>query len=127
LELSTVPRIIVCFDISHTQGSETVASAVVFSGGKPDKSEYRRFRIKGDWGNDDFRSMDEAVARYFRRRQEEGKPLPDLVVVDGGKGQLGAARAALEATDIGHQPIISLATRDEEVFVPHRGSPIRLG
>jgi excinuclease ABC subunit C len=126
LELNTVPRVIVCFDISHTQGSETVASAVVFSGGTPDKSEYRRFRIKGGWGNDDFRSMDEAVARYFRRRQEEGKPLPDLVVIDGGKGQLGAAIAALEALDLGHQPIISLAKRDEEVFLPGRALPVRL-
>ena len=126
LELSTVPRVIVCFDISHTQGSETVASAVVFSGGRPDKSEYRRFRIKGGWGNDDFRSMDEAVARYFRRRQEEGKPLPDLVVIDGGKGQLGAARAALEVLDLGHQPIISLAKREEEVYLPDRSLPVRL-
>ena len=126
LELSTVPRVIVCFDISHTQGTETVASAVVFSGGRPDKSEYRRFRIKGGWGNDDFQSMDEAVARYFRRRQEEGKPLPDLVVIDGGKGQLSAARASLEALDLGHQPIISLAKRDEEVFLPGRAAAIRL-
>ena len=126
LELSTVPRVIVCFDISHTQGTETVASAVVFSGGRPDKSEYRRFRIKGGWGNDDFQSMDEAVARYFRRRREEGKPLPDLVVIDGGKGQLSAARASLEALDLGPQPIISLATRDEEVYLPGRGDPIRL-
>ena len=126
LELSSVPRVIVCFDISHTQGSETVASAVVFAHGRPEKSEYRRFRIKGGWGNDDFRSMDEAVARYFHRRQEEGKALPDLVVIDGGKGQLGAARAALEAIDLGHQPIVSLAKRDEEVFVPGRSDPIRL-
>lgn len=126
LELSTVPRVIVCFDISHTQGSETVASAVVFSGGRPDKSEYRRFRIRGEWGNDDFRSMEEAVARYFRRRQEEGKPLPDLVVIDGGKGQLGAAQGALEALDLGHQPIISLAKREEEVYLPGRPLPVRL-
>ena len=126
LELSSVPRVIVCFDISHTQGSETVASAVVFSGGQPDKSQYRRFRIKGDWGNDDFRSMEEAVARYFRRRQEEGRPLPDLVVIDGGKGQLGAAREALEALDLAHQPVVSLAKRDEEVFLPGRPLPVRL-
>lgn len=126
LELSGVPRMIVCFDISHTQGSETVASAVVFSGGKPDRSEYRRFRIRGDWGNDDFRSMDEAVTRYFRRRKEEGKALPDLVVIDGGKGQLSAARAALEALDLGHLELISLAKRDEEVFVPGRSDPFRL-
>lgn len=126
LELSIVPRVIVCFDISHTQGSETVASAVVFAGGRPEKSEYRRFRIRGDWGNDDFRSMEEAVARYFHRRQEEGKPLPDLVVVDGGKGQLSAARAALESLDLGHQPVISLAKREEEVFLPGRPDPVRL-
>jgi excinuclease ABC subunit C len=126
LELSVVPRVIVCFDISHTQGSETVASAVVFSGGRPDKSEYRRFRIKGTWGNDDFQSMDEAVARYFRRRQEEGKTLPDLVVIDGGKGQLGAAQAALEALDLGQQPVISLAKREEEVYLPGRPDPVRL-
>ena len=126
LELGNVPRVIVCFDISHTQGSETVASAVVFSGGQPDRSQYRRFRIRGDWGNDDIRSMEEAVARYFRRRQEEGRPLPDLVVIDGGKGQLGAARSALEALDLAQQPVVSLAKRDEEVFLPGRSAPVRL-
>jgi excinuclease ABC subunit C len=126
LELNSVPRVLLCFDISHTQGSETVASAVVFANGEPDKSEYRRLKIKGDWGNDDFRSMNEAVARYFRRRMEEGKPLPDLVVIDGGKGQLGAARAALESMDLANQPVISLAKREEEVFVPGRSDPIRL-
>ena len=126
LGLSTVPRSLVCFDISHTQGSETVASAVSFSNGEPDKSGYRRLRIKGDWGNDDYRSMNEAVARYFRRRMEEDKPLPDLVVIDGGKGQLGAARAALEALDLPQQPVVSLAKRDEEVFLPGRPDPVRL-
>ncbi|HET8656774.1 MAG TPA: excinuclease ABC subunit UvrC [Longimicrobiaceae bacterium] len=126
LELNAVPRFIVCFDISHTQGSEVVASASALTNGQPDKSEYRRFRIKGDWGNDDFRSMDEAVTRYFRRRMEEGKVLPDLVVIDGGKGQLGAARAALETLDLAQQPVVSLAKREEEVFVPGRPDPIRL-
>jgi excinuclease ABC subunit C len=126
LELSAVPRFMVCFDISHTQGSETVASAVAFTNGAPDRSEYRRLKIKGDWGNDDFRSMNEAVARYFRRRLEEGKPLPDLVVIDGGKGQLGAARKALEELDLAQQPVVSLAKREEEVFVPGRPDPLRL-
>jgi excinuclease ABC subunit C len=126
LELSSVPRFMVCFDISHTQGSETVASAVAFTNGQPDRSEYRRLRIKGDWGNDDFRSMHEAVARYFHRRLEEGKPLPDLVVIDGGKGQLSAARAALEELDLAQQPVASLAKKDEEVFVPGRSDPLRL-
>jgi excinuclease ABC subunit C len=126
LELSAVPRFMVCFDISHTQGSETVASAVAFTNGAPDRSEYRRLKIKGDWGNDDFRSMNEAVARYFRRRLEEGKPIPDLVVIDGGKGQLGAARKALEELDLAQQPVVSLAKREEEVFVPGRPDPLRL-
>jgi excinuclease ABC subunit C len=126
LELSAVPRFMVCFDISHTQGSETVASAVAFTNGSPDRSEYRRLKIKGEWGNDDFRSMNEAVARYFRRRLEEGRPLPDLVVIDGGKGQLGAARRALEELDLAQQPVVSLAKREEEVFVPGRPDALRL-
>ncbi|HUE96521.1 MAG TPA: helix-hairpin-helix domain-containing protein, partial [Longimicrobiaceae bacterium] len=126
LELGTVPRTIVCFDISHTQGSETVASAVCFTNGTPDRSEYRRFRIRGEWGNDDYRSMREALGRYLRRRLEEGRGLPDLLVIDGGKGQLSAARAALEEHDLGHQPVVSLAKREEEVFVPGRSEPIRL-
>lgn len=126
LELETVPRFLVCFDISHTQGSETVASTIGFSNGEPNKAEYRHMRIKGDWGNDDFRSMNEAVARYFRRRIEEGKVLPDLVVIDGGKGQLSAAIAALEALDLGTQSVVSLAKRDEEVFLRGRSDPIRL-
>jgi excinuclease ABC subunit C len=126
LELESVPRVIVCFDISHTQGTETVASAVTFENGEPDKSGYRRLRIQGDWGNDDFRSMAEAVSRYFRRRLDEQLPLPDLVVIDGGKGQLSAARAALEAMELAQQPVISLAKREEEVFVPGRPDAIRL-
>jgi excinuclease ABC subunit C len=126
LELETVPRRIVCFDVSHTQGSETVASAVVFDHGKPLKSAYRRFRIKGEWGNDDYRSMHEAVARHFRRQREENTDLPDLVVIDGGKGQLGAAKQALEELGSGHVAVVSLAKRDEEIFVPGRSSPVRL-
>jgi excinuclease ABC subunit C len=111
-----------------------VASAVVFVNGEPDKSQYRRLRIKGEWGNDDYASMHEVVARYFRRRLEEGKPLPDLVVIDGGKGQLGAARAALESLELAQVAVISLAKRDEEVFLPgrptgsgSRGGPVRCG
>ncbi|MEX2584323.1 MAG: excinuclease ABC subunit UvrC [Gemmatimonadota bacterium] len=126
LELPNVPRTIACFDVSHTQGSETVASAVFLTNGMPDRSEYRRFRIRGEWGNDDYRSLSEALTRYLRRRLEEGCGLPDLVVIDGGKGQLSAARAALEAMELAHQPVISLAKRDEEVFVPGRAGPIRL-
>jgi excinuclease ABC subunit C len=126
LELDVVPRLIVCFDISHTQGSETVASAVVFENGEPAKGEYRKLKIRGEWGNDDFASMHEAVTRYFRRRVEEGKPLPELAVIDGGKGQLGAAVKALEALDLAQQRVVSLAKKEEEVFVPGRAASIRL-
>lgn len=126
LELPSVPRTLVCFDVSHTQGSEVVASAVFFTNGAPDKGEYRRFRIRGEWGNDDFRSMQEALTRYIRRRLDEKKELPDLIVIDGGKGQLSAAQEALEALDISQQALISLAKRDEEVFLPGRSDPIRL-
>ena len=126
LELKVVPRLIVCFDISHTQGSEVVGSAVVFENGEPRKSEYRRFRIRGDWGNDDYRSMAEVVSRYFRRRIDEELRVPDLVVIDGGKGQLGAAVAALEEVGTTEVAICSLAKRDEEVFLPGRPAPVRL-
>jgi excinuclease ABC subunit C len=126
LELSVLPRRIACFDVSHTQGSETVASAVVFENGAPAKAGYRRFKIRGDWGNDDYRSMHEAVTRYFRRSLEEQRPLPDLVVIDGGKGQLSAARRALDELDLPHQPVISLAKRDEEVYRSGESTPVRL-
>jgi excinuclease ABC subunit C len=126
LDLKVVPRLMVCFDISHTQGTETVGSAVVFQNGEPRKGEYRHMRIKGDWGNDDYRSMHEVVGRYFRRRRDEGKPLPDLALIDGGKGQLGAARQALADLGLGDVHVAALAKRDEEVFLPGRSEPVRL-
>jgi excinuclease ABC subunit C len=126
LDLKVVPRLMVCFDISHTQGSETVASAVVFENGEPRKAAYRHMRIKGDWGNDDFRSMAEAVTRYFRRRVEEGAPLPDLAVIDGGKGQLSAATDALQLIGLPHVQVAALAKKEEEVFLPGRKEGIRL-
>lgn len=126
LELPMVPRTMVCFDISHTQGSETVASAVFFENGEPAKGEYRKLKIRGEWGNDDFASMHEAVTRWFRRRLEEGKPLPELAVIDGGKGQLGAARKALEEIDLPQQSIVGLAKKEEELFLPGRSESIRL-
>lgn len=124
LGLKVVPRLMVCFDISHTQGSEAVASAVVFQNTEPRKAEYRHMRIKGEWGNDDFRSMHEAVGRWFRRRLEEGRPLPDLTVIDGGKGQLNAALEALRAQGLEGVHAVGLAKRDEEVFLPGRGDPV---
>ena len=127
LELKVVPRLIVCFDISHTQGTEVVGSAVVFENGEPKKSEYRRFRIRGEWGNDDYRSMAEVVRRYFRRRlEEDDAPVPELAVIDGGKGQLSAAVRALDdvgATDV---QLCALAKREEEVYRPGRSEPYRL-
>ncbi|GMV07814.1 MAG: UvrABC system protein C [Gemmatimonadota bacterium] len=126
LDLKVVPRLMVCFDISHTQGAETVASAVVFENGEPRKAGYRHMRIQGDWGNDDFRSMAEVVGRYFRRRRDEGRPLPDLAVIDGGKGQLGAAVEALRLLDLGDVQVAALAKKEEEVFLPGRRDSVRL-
>ena len=126
LDLKIVPRLMVCFDVSHTQGAETVGSAVVFENGEPKKAEYRHMRIKGDWGNDDYRSMAEVVSRYFRRRTEEGKPLPDLALIDGGKGQLSAAEGALRELGLADVALAALAKREESVFLPGKSNPIRL-
>ena len=127
LDLKVVPRLIVCVDISHHQGTETVGSAIVFENGAPKKSEYRHMRVKGEWGNDDYRSMAEVVSRYFRRRVDEERPIPDLLVVDGGKGQLSAARGALEELGVTDVALVALAKREELVFRPDRTAPIRLG
>ncbi len=126
LDLKVVPRLMVCFDVSHIQGAETVASAAVFENGEPKKAEYRHMRIKGDWGNDDYRSMAEVVSRYFRRRTDEQKPLPDLALIDGGKGQLRAAEHALEELGLGDVALVALAKKEESVFLRGRSEPIRL-
>ena len=126
LELKLVPRFIVCFDISHLQGSEVVASAVVFENAEPCKGEYRHFRIRGDWGNDDFRSMSEVVDRYFKRRIEEGRPIPELAVIDGGRGQLSAANAAAINAGAEGVTFIGLAKREEEIYMVGRAEPLRL-
>jgi excinuclease ABC subunit C len=126
LGLQRVPRSLVCFDISHAQGTDTVASLVWFQNGRPLRAEYRKFKIKTVEGVDDFASMREVVTRYFRRRVDESKPLPDLVVIDGGKGQLSFAQAALEELNLGTVPVISLAKRDEEVFLPDRKDSVLL-
>jgi excinuclease ABC subunit C len=126
LGLQRVPRAIVCFDISHAQGTDTVASMVWFENGRPRRSEYRKFKVETVDGIDDFASMREVVGRYFRRRLDEGKALPDLVVIDGGKGQLSSAHEALAALGLGELPMISLAKRDEEVFMPGRSESLRL-
>jgi excinuclease ABC subunit C len=99
---------------------------VWFENARPKRSEYRKFRVKTVEGSDDFAAMREVVERYFRRRIDEQKPLPDLVVVDGGKGQLAAAQDALSSAGLGDRPVVSLAKRDEEVFVPGKIESVRL-
>ena len=126
LGLQRVPRSLVCFDISHAQGTDTVASCVWFQNGRPLRAEYRKFKVQTVEGVDDFASMREVVGRYFRRRVEESKPLPDLVVIDGGKGQLSSAQAVLEELGLGAVAVISLAKREEEIFVPGRPDSILL-
>ena len=126
LGLTVVPRVFICVDISTSQGRDTVGSLVTFDGGRPRKAEYRKFRIKGVAQQDDFAAIHEVVTRYFRRRIDEAKPLPDLVVIDGGKGQLSAALDAMTALDVAEIPLISLAKRDEDIYVPGRSEPLRL-
>jgi excinuclease ABC subunit C len=127
LDLEVEPRRIECFDISNIQGSDIVASMVVFEDGRPKKSDYRKFRVRGVSGApDDFASMREVVGRRYRRLLEEGKDLPDLVLIDGGKGQLGAATEALQELGLGHQPAASLAKKEELIFLPGREEPVAL-
>jgi excinuclease ABC subunit C len=98
----------------------------VFVNAESKKGEYRRFRIRGDWGNDDFRSMAEIVGRYFKRRIDEQLPIPDLAVIDGGKGQLGAALAAAAAVGAPDVAFIGLAKKEEEIYFAARSEPLRL-
>ena len=125
LGLAAVPRAFVCIDISTNQGRDTVGSLVWFEAGRPKKAEYRRFRITGA-PQDDFAAVHEVVTRYLARRIAEAKPLPDLMVIDGGKGQLGAALDAARALGQETLPIVSLAKREEEVFLPAQSEPLRL-
>jgi excinuclease ABC subunit C len=126
LGLQRLPRSLVCFDISTTQGTDTVGSCVWFENGRPKRGEYRKFKVKTVEGTDDFASINEVVRRYFERRTRDEKPMPDLIVIDGGKGQLSAAQAALAAIGITDRPLISLAKRDEEIFVWGRVDPVRI-
>jgi excinuclease ABC subunit C len=114
------------FDISNIQGTDSVAGMVVLDRGKFDKNQYRIFNIKTVVGADDFRSMAEAVDRRYRRLLQEDKPLPDMILIDGGRGQLNAALAALNQLGINEIPIAGLAKREEEIYVPDRDEPIRL-
>jgi len=126
LDLADAPRWIEGFDVSHTQGVETVASLVVWRDGKLRKSDYRSFNVKGLPGPDDFRAVEQAVERRYRRLVEETGAVPDLVLIDGGRGQLNAALAALARLGLEEVPAAALAKREEEVFRPGLPEPLRL-
>jgi excinuclease ABC subunit C len=117
LNLPDAPRRIECFDISHIQGTDKVASMVVWEDGRMKKSDYRKFIIRTVIGNDDFASMREVVTRRYARLQQENQPMPGLVLIDGGIGQLHAAADALEAIGIINQPLASIAKREEIIYV----------
>jgi excinuclease ABC subunit C len=117
LALPEVPKRIECFDISHIQGAETVASMVVWEDGKMKKSDYRKFIIRSVDGVDDFASMREVVARRYKRIQDEKKDMPSLILIDGGLGQLHAAADALAGLQIINQPLASIAKREEVIYV----------
>ena len=136
LDLRHPPMRIECFDISHIQGVETVASMVVFEKALPKKSDYRKFKIRSVEGIDDFASMGEVVARRYRRVFKEGEPVPDLILIDGGKGQLSAAQKALKDVTSEHNkaskkrialiPMAALAKQEEELFLPEKSESVRL-
>jgi len=127
LRLNEEPRHIECFDNSNIQGSNPVAACVVFKNGKPSKKDYRKFNIKTVDGPDDFASMEEVVFRRYRRLKEEGESLPQLIIIDGGKGQLSSALKALEDLDLrGTIAIVGIAKRLEEIFYPDDKYPLYL-
>lgn len=126
LKLSETPRQIEGIDIAHLQGGETVASLVQFIDGLPFKHGYKRYKIKSVEGIDDYASMREVVTRRFRRLVKEGESFPDILLIDGGKGQLNAVMETFKAIDITPPTTISLAKREEEIFVPGQAEPHRL-
>jgi len=127
LRLSEEPRHIECFDNSNIQGTHPVAACVVFKNGKPSKKDYRHFNIKTVEGPDDFASMEEVVYRRYKRLLDEGQPLPQLIIIDGGKGQLSSALKSLDALGLrGKIAIIGIAKRLEELFYPNDPIPLYL-
>ena len=127
LRLPVEPRHIECFDNSNIQGTNPVAACVVFKNGKPSKKDYRHFNIKTVVGPDDFASMEEVVYRRYKRLQDENQPLPNLIIIDGGKGQLSSALKSLDALNLrGKIAIIGIAKRLEELFYPGDSVPLYL-
>ncbi|HEU5163789.1 MAG TPA: excinuclease ABC subunit C, partial [Thermoanaerobaculia bacterium] len=119
-------RTIESFDISNFQGTDSVAGMVAFDSGRFDKSKYRVFNIRTVEGADDFRSMAEAVERRYKRAGEEGRGVPDLILIDGGRGQLNAAQSALRKLGIEGVAIAGLAKQEEEIYLPSLDEPVRL-
>ena len=127
LKLRTFPNRIECYDISHIQGTNTVASMVVFENGQPKKSAYRKFKLKTTEGKpDDFLSMKEILSRRLARMGQPKWEKPNLIIIDGGKGQLSSVMQIVEELGIADIDFVSLAKREEEVFLPHQSTPIRL-
>jgi len=126
LHLRVAPRRIEAFDISNIRGSDSVGSMVSFVNGSPRKASYRRFKIRTVFGQDDYAMMAEVIGRRYKRVLQEKADLPDLILVDGGKGQLSAARKALRDLGVKDQPVIGLAKRLDEVFLPGRSDSIML-
>lgn len=126
LHISRAPKHMECFDISHISGSFCVASMVVFKNGAPDRKNYRRFKIKSFVGNDDFRAMEEVVGRRYRRLADEAKAFPDLVVIDGGAGQVTAALKAFLSQGLEPPELIGLAKRNETVIFSNGREPLNL-
>jgi excinuclease ABC subunit C len=126
LNLKKAPLSISCFDVSNLGATDKAASLVYFEKGKPKKSEYRHFKIRTVEGQDDFAAMKEVFTRYVDRRQKEDLPLPDLMMVDGGKGQLSIAVEVLKKHKLAKQPVIGLAKNLEEVFIPGKSQPVSI-
>jgi excinuclease ABC subunit C len=126
LGLPTPPLRIEGFDISNISGTFVVASLVSFKNGRPDRANYRRFKIKGFEGQDDFASIAEVVRRRYSRLKRESQPMPDLILIDGGKGQLGMACAELAKLGLQKIPVIGLAKEFEEIYLPDQAQPLRL-
>ncbi len=126
LKLPRLPNIIECFDISHLAGTSTVGSMVQFRGGRPDKHNYRRFKIRSVEGIDDFASIAEVVRRRYARLKEERHELPDLILIDGGEGQLSSASKELRELRV-KVPVISIAKENEEIYIPGRSEPMPIG
>ncbi|HPH02830.1 MAG TPA: excinuclease ABC subunit UvrC [Spirochaetota bacterium] len=126
LALPGLPRNIEAFDIANTAGEANVAACIHFTDGRPDKKLYRKFIIRSVDGQDDFSSMREAVGRRYQRLANEGATLPDLVLIDGGKGQLSAAMEALQSLGLERIPLAALAKKEELIYLPGTGEPVRL-